>query len=433
MSSLLDILNRTERRDEPTAVAPEGHGDAPLPEPAVELRLAVDNGTSPGPAMMPPETLTDGLALESTVVGRRISHDAPTARDPGPETDPFATFTGAAGNAASDGTRVFSADNIRSRSRRNSVLLGSSLGLIVVAAGAATWLLNEIKVDTSDEGSQFITPGPDSGWTGPEAPAAIERPQPAAAPVVNARPTALQLAAAPARVETGADNDSPDPAWFDTPAVDDEFATLATPAADAIRIVRGTTTNPLFPKLKEAWSAFQGGDYARAENLYREVRAADASNIDALLGLGALAARGGRTDEARDLYKTALRIDPKNPTAISALTTLPAAGTASADESALKNLLREQPAAANLQFALGLLYVGQGRWPDAQVAFFEAVRAEPTNADYAYNLAVSLDRLGQSGPAAAYYQRALELANASTLFNRDAAGARLATLRPTAP
>jgi uncharacterized protein HemY len=170
----------------------------------------------------------------------------------------------------------------------------------------------------------------------------------------------------------------------------------------------------------------------RAETLYREVRATDAGNVDALLGLGALAARGGRTDEARQMYQAVLLAEPRNATAVSALSTLPAAGTRQLDESGLKNLLREQPGAANLHFALGLQYVTQGRWPDAQTAFFDAVSNAPTNADYAYNLAVSLDQLGQAGPAAAYYQRALSLATASALFNTGVAQARLDTLRPVA-
>ena len=86
-----------------------------------------------------------------------------------------------------------------------------------------------------------------------------------------------------------------------------------------------------------------------------------------------------------------------------------------------------------MHFALGLQYVTQGRWPDAQAAFFEALRNEPTNADYAYNLAVSLDRLGQAQSAATYYQRALDLATASALFSPEAAKQRLASLRPAAP
>ena len=234
---------------------------------------------------------------------------------------------------------------------------------------------------------------------------------------------------APAAVAVG---DAPVP-W---PAGDRPPATTGgrpRASAEPVRITRGTTTNPLFPKLSEAWSAFQAADFARAETLYREVRAADPGNVDALLGLGALAARGNRLDEARELYQAVLLAEPRNTAAISAMSTLPAAGSRNLDESALKGLLRDQPGAANLHFALGLQYMNQGRWPDAQVAFFDAVRHEPANADYAYNLAVSLDQLGQSGPAAAYYQRALELATASSLFNTGAATERLATLRSAAP
>ena len=184
---------------------------------------------------------------------------------------------------------------------------------------------------------------------------------------------------------------------------------------------------------EQAWAAFQAGDYAGAEALYREVRAADAGNIDALLGLGALAARGERLDEARDLYQAVLLAEPKNSTAVSALSTLPAGGARNLDASTLKNLVREQPGAANLHFALGLQYVARGSWSDAQSAFFEAVRNEPTNADYVYNLAVSLDQLGQAALAATYYQRALEIANSSSLFRPDDARTRLAVLRPTTP
>ena len=95
-------------------------------------------------------------------------------------------------------------------------------------------------------------------------------------------------------------------------------------------------------------------------------------------------------------------------------------------------MLREQPGAAQLHFALGLQYVSAGRWPEAQQAFFEAVRNEPVNADYAYNLAVSLDQLGQGTAAAAYYERALALANGSALFDAAAARQRLDSLRAAA-
>ena len=62
---------------------------------------------------------------------------------------------------------------------------------------------------------------------------------------------------------------------------------------------------------------------------------------------------------------------------------------------------------ANAHFLLGNLYAENRRWRDAQQAYFEAARLQPQNADYNYNLAVSLDHLGQGAAAADFYKRAL--------------------------
>ena len=401
MSSLLDILHRRDGGPD-RAERPE-----PAAEPAaqtVELRLAVDNG---------PAEPADGPAPEE-----------PGDLQPGPEPVPLP--------ASEPATRVLTARHLQQRSRRSTILLGAGLCTIVVGAALATWLLNETSglatgndsLFTAPAGSTAFTPGATAGVVARPVPVP-DRPGPEAAPVpAEPAPTAGRTQAA--------EPVSDDTTWFDMPAIEDATS-VSVSASEPIRITRGTTTNPLFPRLSEAWTAFQAADFARAEALYREVRAADPGNVDALLGLGALAVRANRTAEARELYQAVLLAEPRNATAISAMSTLPAAGDRNLDESALKSLLRDQPGAANLHFALGLQYVAQGRWPDAQVAFFDALRNEPANADYAYNLAVSLDQLGQPGPAAAYYQRALELATASSLFNAGAAAERLATLRSAAP
>ena len=63
-----------------------------------------------------------------------------------------------------------------------------------------------------------------------------------------------------------------------------------------------------------------------------------------------------------------------------------------------------------LQFTLGNQYAQQGRWAEAQQAYFRAFTADPDNPDFAYNLAVSLDHLRQPKLALEYYRRALALA-----------------------
>ena len=75
----------------------------------------------------------------------------------------------------------------------------------------------------------------------------------------------------------------------------------------------------------------------------------------------------------------------------------------------MKALLHSEPRAAHLYFNLGNLYAAQSRWPEAQQSYFNAYRFDRGNADYAYNLAVSLDHLSQSQSALGLYREALVL------------------------
>jgi len=92
-------------------------------------------------------------------------------------------------------------------------------------------------------------------------------------------------------------------------------------------------------------------------------------------------------------------------------------------------LLRQQPQAAHLHFALGNLYAAQQRWPLAQQQYFEAFRLSPDNPDYAFNLAVALDRLGEEREALAFYRKALDLNHRGLArFDSLAARARIQAL-----
>ena len=86
-------------------------------------------------------------------------------------------------------------------------------------------------------------------------------------------------------------------------------------------------------------------------------------------------------------------------------------------ESRLKNLIAEQPTAAIAHFTIGSLYAQQGRWKEAQQAFFLAHTYEPTNADTLFNLAVSLDHLHQAKLARQYYEQAIDNANVAPSFD----------------
>ncbi|MFN3545253.1 MAG: tetratricopeptide repeat protein [Thiobacillus sp.] len=122
-----------------------------------------------------------------------------------------------------------------------------------------------------------------------------------------------------------------------------------------------------------------------------------------------------------------LDLDPRNATAQGALLDLLGNTDNQAAESRLKLLIDREPS-PHLYQTLGNLYADQGRWPEAQAAYFEAFRSAPGNADYAFNLAVSLDQLRQYPAALSYYEKALALGGAHR-FDREQALARVQQLK----
>jgi len=165
---------------------------------------------------------------------------------------------------------------------------------------------------------------------------------------------------------------------------------------------------PVDPTVMQAYEALQQGDLAQARNLYQQVLLAESRSIDALLGLGAIAWKEGRIEEAGQRYQRVLELEPRNPYAQAGLIAIIGGADPQASESRLRQLIAREPSAF-LYFTLGNLYADQGQWPGAEQAYFQAFQLQPDNADYAFNLAVGLEHIGQIRPALDYYRKALEL------------------------
>ncbi len=163
------------------------------------------------------------------------------------------------------------------------------------------------------------------------------------------------------------------------------------------------------PLVEQAYQAFQRNDLAAARESYQRALAREPTNRDALLGLAAIDVRNGQLSSAEARYLKLLEIDPRDSHAVASLITLRGQLDPVASESRLKTLIATQPEAALLHFSLGNQYAQQSRWTEAQSAYFKAYSVDPENADYAFNLAVSLDQLHQGKLALEYYQRALAL------------------------
>jgi len=164
------------------------------------------------------------------------------------------------------------------------------------------------------------------------------------------------------------------------------------------------------PQIERAYQAFQRNDLATARDSYQRVLSREPTNRDALLGLAGIALRTGDLNSAESHYLRLLELDPRDTQAVSSLIALHGQLDPVASESRLKTLIASQPEAAPLHFVLGNQYAKQSRWTEAQEAYFRAFSVNPDNADYAFNLAVSLDQLRQKKPALEYYRRALLLA-----------------------
>lgn len=184
------------------------------------------------------------------------------------------------------------------------------------------------------------------------------------------------------------------------------------------------------PLLDSGYRAYRNGNFAVAQQDYSRVLRQDANNRDALLGMAAIAQQQGDDTTAAKYYGQVLTLDPRDPLAQAGMSALEKGSSPTDKESRLKLLLDQHPQSAALNFALGNLYAEQSRWTEAQQAYFAAYSLQPDAAQYAYNLAVSLDHLGQGKLAAQYYQRALQLdSSASAAIDHTQAQQRLNELQ----
>jgi Flp pilus assembly protein TadD len=337
-----------------------------------------------------------------------LSLQEPEGLSPAPEPTPAVAESVRAAERA-QAQRVFQVKEMDYNPRRPFYLTIGALALVGVGyAGYVWWQLqprSSLTVSTSSTTLSRAAKLPAQAPT----PATPPTPAPQVATVAPPSPAVL-APISPVRARRS-------PVGRTAAAVQRPSAPVASPEATASRaaelapIAVSPATLTVDPLLEQAYQAFQRNDLARAREGYLRVLARDANNRDALLGLAAIDLRNENFDAAEARYIRLLEMNPRDTHALAGLIALRSQIDPVTSESRLKNLLAGQPEAAHLHFALGNQYARQSRWTEAQAAYFKAYSADPENADYAFNLAVSLDELHQKNPALEYYRRALELAS----------------------
>ena len=200
-------------------------------------------------------------------------------------------------------------------------------------------------------------------------------------------------------------------------------------ARQGFSVQRAQKRDPISAALQSGWEAYHRKDYELSSSEYRKVLDREPNNHDALLGLAAVSLQLDDMDTAREIYIRLLELDPRDPHAHAGLANIAQKSGSELSEAKLKQLIEYRPDDAHLQFALGNLYIQKNSWPEAQLAFFNAWKADSQNPDYAYNLAVSLDHLGKHKAARTYYEDSLRLAAGKNVsFSSDEVKNRLAYL-----
>jgi tetratricopeptide (TPR) repeat protein len=369
-----------------TAAAPAPAAPAPAPASA-----APAGSTPAAPAAAPPAApAAAGTVIAATPNAAQAALPNPTASAPVASATPAAAAAAAAPSPAIPGTPLIAIPDVREPA-------GTPRGTAP---------------------SAVARPEPRPRATVPAAP-----PQPRGlAPTAPAAPTGPRVVAVAPGIADAAP--APTPAQAPRAAV----PRAAAPESQPVTITRAP--RQLDPSVERGYAAFSAGDLDGARQSYLAALRNDPLNRDAQLGLAAIDVRTGNLEAADLRYQRLLELDPRDPHAQAGLMGLRGQLDPVQSESRLKTMISQQPDAPALHFALGNQYAAQRRWTEAQQSYFRAYSADSENADYAFNLAVSLDQLRQRRLALEYYERALALAQGrQAAFDRIAATSRIEELK----
>jgi tetratricopeptide (TPR) repeat protein len=446
MSLLLEALKKAERAKEEAQrkAREEGQAKALSLEPAAAAPPAADAKPVMTRAELPDirqplEILSDDLTpKEPEAAPAAVLQSSPLLDKPAPAARPApqrpqseaARQTQAQAADRATGKKVFEAKFKEANPRLPFYIMMGCLGLFALGTGIYFWY--QLRPPPS-----LVNANPPR--TGVEVAAAPAESKPGATAAAPAGPAPIPglpgaTAAAPAPAPTAATpTPAPAAAAAPKPAPVPRAPTFTSPGPRQIEqpaLAQTRLPPQVHPKVDSAYTAYLAGDLAAARADYQQALREDAGNRDALLGVAAIDVRTGRFESAEGTYLRLLQTDPNDAHAQAGLIALRSSRLDPlATESRVKTLLAADPGANVLHFTLGNQMAQQGRWAEAQQEYFKAFAADPDNADFAYNLAISLDHLRQFKAALEYYRRAIALAEKrGASFDVAAARIRVAQL-----
>jgi tetratricopeptide (TPR) repeat protein len=446
MSLLLEALKKAELAKQGTQAEPEAPAAAPEETPFPRVELTIEEPEEPRPSVVitreslpdisqPLEISSEELSPQRARVEPRMEAPPPRAPEPRPAPaaasappepdrvpEPVRPAVETASVQRDAARQMFDVKEVDYNPRRPFYLtIGGLIAAGACYGGYVWWQMqprysvNAAAVQNAPKGAPppVAAPAPVAAAADPaSAPVA----QSAAAPVPQPAPAQQRRGAAAPESDAGTEKPTPATPMF---LATQRAAASPKPAPAAASRAQRSEPAPIAitppslqtdPALDRAYRSYQAGNLDSAREDYSRVLERDSTNRDALLGLAAIDMRTRSYETAELRYIRLLEMNPRDTHAHAALISMQGGLDPVQSESRLKILIAGQPDASHLYFTLGNLYASQSRWAEAQDAYFKAFSAELENADYAFNLAVSLDQLRQRRLAAEYYRRAISLA-----------------------
>ncbi len=160
--------------------------------------------------------------------------------------------------------------------------------------------------------------------------------------------------------------------------------------------------------MSNAYEALKVGQYESAIKYYNEVLESEPKNEKALFGIATAYHMSKDYDKAKEAYLKIIKNDPEYWPAINNYIILVTEENPERAIPNLEDLQKRNPDFAAIPAQIGNLYYERGDSDKAIEYYVKAIKLDPKNIEYRYNLAIILDKANRYADATAMYRGLLE-------------------------
>lgn len=174
---------------------------------------------------------------------------------------------------------------------------------------------------------------------------------------------------------------------------------------------------------------FNSGNIETSLYYYKQATITDPSHIEALFGTGVCYQMLGQADQAIKAYMSILAIEPESYPAKNNLIVLIAGKSVTGAIDELVLISQQYPHNAFILAQIGTLYSYNMQYKESIEYLGRAIQNDASNPLYTYNMAITLDKMGQHKDAYAYYEHTISLLGPSVPLDKSVIVDRMAYIK----